>query len=139
MVIPMKNGNICFKSTISLTPIQYVRQYRIQKAAEPPASTNLKVTDIGTLCGFQEMNSFAKTFRKLKGVTPSKFREHHSLEHTLLLHRRLNQLASFSIILNQEQDTSYHIVRTHAYADGVESQMQYINADHNSKDTYAPH
>lgn len=65
----------CFKGTIGITPIQYVKQYRIQKAAELLSSTSLKVADIGTLCGFQEMSYFAKTFREMKGMTPSAFRE----------------------------------------------------------------
>lgn len=66
----------CFKTSIGTTPIQYVKQYRVQKAAELLSSTNLKVADIGTRCGFQEMSYFAKTFRELKGMTPSRFREH---------------------------------------------------------------
>lgn len=65
----------CFKSSIGTTPIQYVKQYRIQKAAELLTSTNLKIAEIGALCGFQEMSYFAKSFRELKGVTPSAFRE----------------------------------------------------------------
>ena len=64
----------CFKSAIGTTPIQYVKQYRIQKAAELLTSTNLKIAEIGALCGFQEMSYFAKSFRELKGVTPSMFR-----------------------------------------------------------------
>ena len=67
----------CFKKTIGTTPIQYLKQYRIQKAAELLTSTTLKVADIGSLCGFQEMSYFAKTFREQKGMTPSEFRENH--------------------------------------------------------------
>lgn len=65
----------CFRSMIGCTPIQYVKQVRIQKAAELLSSTNQKISDIGTECGFQEMSYFAKTFRELKGCTPSEFRK----------------------------------------------------------------
>ena len=65
----------CFKSTIGTTPIQYVKQYRIQKAAELLSSTDLKIAEIGAQCGFQEMSYFAKTFREMKGMTPGQFRE----------------------------------------------------------------
>jgi AraC-like DNA-binding protein len=65
----------CFHSTIGTTPIQYIKQYRVQKAVELLGSTNLKISDIGAQCGFQEMSYFAKTFRELRGITPSEFRK----------------------------------------------------------------
>lgn len=64
----------CFRSMIGSTPIQYVKQVRIQKAAELLASTDRKISEIGMECGFQEMSYFAKTFRELKGCTPGAFR-----------------------------------------------------------------
>lgn len=64
----------CFRSMIGCTPIQYVKQVRIQRAAELLVSTNRRISDIGAECGFQEMSYFAKTFRRLKGCTPSEFR-----------------------------------------------------------------
>ena len=59
---------------VGTTPIQYVKQLRIQKAAELLASTDQRIADIGAACGFQEMSYFAKTFRELKGRTPSRYR-----------------------------------------------------------------
>lgn len=64
----------CFRNMISTTPIQYVKQIRIQKAAELLISTDWKISDIGSECGFQEMSYFAKIFRELKGCTPGAFR-----------------------------------------------------------------
>ena len=60
---------------IGCTPIRYVKQVRIQKAAELLASTKRKISDIGAECGFQEMSYFAKIFRELKGCTPGDFRK----------------------------------------------------------------
>ena len=65
----------CFRGMIGCTPIQYVKQVRIQKAAELLASTGRKISDIGAECGFQEMSYFAKTFREIKGCTPGEFRK----------------------------------------------------------------
>ncbi len=65
----------CFRSTIGTTPIQYVKQFRIQKAAELLGDTQMKISDIGARCGFQEMSYFAKTFRELRGCTPSEYRK----------------------------------------------------------------
>lgn len=64
----------CFHNTISTTPIQYVKQFRIHKAAALLNSTNLKIVDIGSLCGFQEMSYFAKSFKKVYGCTPTEYR-----------------------------------------------------------------
>ena len=59
---------------VGTTPIQYVKQLRIQKAAELLASTDQRIADIGAACGFQEMSYFAKTFRTVKGQAPSQYR-----------------------------------------------------------------
>lgn len=64
----------CFRSTIGTPPIQYVRQFRIQKASELLTSTEQKITDIAIQSGFQDMSYFTKTFRELKGCTPSEYR-----------------------------------------------------------------
>lgn len=65
----------CFHSTIGTTPIQYLKQYRVKQAVELLTTTNQKISDIGAQCGFQEMSYFAKTFREIRGYTPSEFRK----------------------------------------------------------------
>ena len=64
----------CFHTMVGSTPIQYVKQVRIQKAAELLADAGQKISDIGAACGFQEMSYFARTFRELRGCTPSQYR-----------------------------------------------------------------
>lgn len=64
----------CFHNTIHTTPIQYVKQYRIQRAARLLAGTDRKIADIGQQCGFQEMSYFARTFREMMGCTPKEYR-----------------------------------------------------------------
>lgn len=64
----------CFRSMLSCTPIQYLKQVRIQKAAELLSSTDRKISDIGAACGFQEMSYFAKAFREQTGCTPGGYR-----------------------------------------------------------------
>lgn len=65
----------CFRATIGTTPIQYLKQYRIQKAAQLLLGSQEKVADIGAQCGFQDTSYFTKSFREAKGVTPSQFRK----------------------------------------------------------------
>lgn len=64
----------CFRGTIGTPPIQYLKQYRIQLAAELLECSEQTVTEIGAACGFQEMSYFARAFRQLRGCTPSEYR-----------------------------------------------------------------
>ena len=64
----------CFRSVIGVTPIQYVKHLRVERAAALLAGTEERVADIAGRCGFGEMSYFARTFRELKGCTPSEYR-----------------------------------------------------------------
>ena len=64
----------CFHNTINTTPIQYVKQYRIQQAAHMLIFSKDKIADIAVKCGFQDISYFTKTFRQLKGCVPSEYR-----------------------------------------------------------------
>lgn len=70
----------CFQKNIGTSPIQYVKQYRIQKASELLTATDQKISDIGVLCGFQDISYFIKTFKKRKGCTPSEYRKEKGME-----------------------------------------------------------
>ena len=65
----------CFRSTIGVPPIQYVKRYRVQRAAELLTSTDQKIADIGAACGFQDTSYFNRAFRELKGVAPGEYRQ----------------------------------------------------------------
>ena len=67
----------CFHNTIGLTPIQYTKYYRIQRAAAALLATDKKIAEIGAECGFQEMSYFAKVFREVLKTTPSEYRRRH--------------------------------------------------------------
>ena len=64
----------CFRGTIGASPIRYLKQFRIQKAAQLLSSTREDVAEIGAQCGFEDASYFTKTFRELKGIAPSAYR-----------------------------------------------------------------
>lgn len=64
----------CFRTVIGTPPIQFLKRLRIQKAAELLLSTDLKIADIASQCGFQDMSYFSKVFGDLYGATPSEYR-----------------------------------------------------------------
>lgn len=65
----------CFRATISTTPIQYLKQYRLQQAIQLLLNTEEKISEIATRCGFQDMSYFTRVFREEIGVTPSQYRK----------------------------------------------------------------
>ena len=64
----------CFRSTIGTPPIQYLKQFRVQRAAELLADTQAHVGDIAAQCGFQDVSYFTRAFREMKGMTPGEYR-----------------------------------------------------------------
>ena len=64
-----------FRQLLGTTPIQYVKQFRVEKAAELLRSTRLKTGEIGAECGFADGSYFIKTFRELKHCTPMEYRQ----------------------------------------------------------------
>lgn len=64
----------CFRSAIGTTPIRYVRQYRLRMSEQLLSATQMRIADISAGCGFPDVSYFTKTFRELKGCTPSEFR-----------------------------------------------------------------
>lgn len=65
----------CFRSMLNTTPIQYVKQYRLECASRLLTSTDEKIVTIGIKCGFQEMSYFARSFHEKYGCTPSDYRQ----------------------------------------------------------------
>lgn len=64
----------CFRQMLGTTPAQYLKQLRIEKAAQLLLSTHRTIRDIGMECGFSDLSYFAKTFRGEKGCTPKAYR-----------------------------------------------------------------
>lgn len=64
----------CFRGVLGITPIQYVKKYRLQIAASLLSSTDHTVTEIAGLCGFAHMSYFAQAFREMFGTTPREYR-----------------------------------------------------------------
>ena len=64
-----------FKEMTGRTPVSYLKNYRIEKAAQKLLNTDSSVTDIAYSCGFNDLSYFIKTFKDEKGISPTKFRK----------------------------------------------------------------
>lgn len=66
-----------FRKQVQLSFVQYVTQLRINRSCELLMNTNLSVTDICFLVGFNNVSNFNRHFLAHRQIPPSKFRAYH--------------------------------------------------------------
>jgi AraC family transcriptional regulator len=65
-----------FKCTTGLSPQEWIRQQRIQRAKELITGTSLSLTQISLECGFCDQAHFCHMFTRSEGVNPMTWRNH---------------------------------------------------------------
>ena len=63
------------KTLTGLSPVEFIRTFKLQKACELLANSNLSIKEIGFSLGFNNMSYFVKCFREQFTVTPSAYRQ----------------------------------------------------------------
>ncbi|SHO44049.1 AraC-type DNA-binding protein [Anaerocolumna xylanovorans DSM 12503] len=63
-----------FHDSLRMTPVEYLKSYRIQKACHLLAESNESLTYICNACGLGSSSYFGKTFRDCMGCTPMEYR-----------------------------------------------------------------
>ncbi|MEJ2653611.1 MAG: substrate-binding domain-containing protein [Gammaproteobacteria bacterium] len=64
----------CFRQELGITPITYLRRYRIHQACELLKNTPLSITQVAAAVGFSESAHFSRTFQREMGMTPRAYR-----------------------------------------------------------------
>lgn len=64
-----------FRALIGTTPIAYLSEWRLQRAAALLASSSRPVGEIAHACGYTNAASFARAFAERFGETPNRFRQ----------------------------------------------------------------
>jgi AraC-like DNA-binding protein len=64
-----------FKMTTGFGFKEYLVNVRVQNACRLLLETNESITDIAFECGFNDSNYFGDAFRRIKGVSPNKYRK----------------------------------------------------------------
>lgn len=64
----------CFHQVVGISPIQYVKGYRLQRAAALLLDTEESISQIAAACGFQDGGYFARAFSERYGTTPLSWR-----------------------------------------------------------------
>jgi YesN/AraC family two-component response regulator len=63
------------KSLTGYTPVEFIRDIRIKRAAQVIISSQLLIKEVVFMTGFSDMKYFLKTFKNKYGVTPMKYRK----------------------------------------------------------------
>lgn len=63
-----------FQNYLKMTPVDYIRSYRIQAACRLLAETSISITEVGAACGMGNASYFGKIFRDTTGCTPLQYR-----------------------------------------------------------------
>lgn len=63
-----------FRSALDQSPMEFLTQFRVLKAAYLLSTTDLSLTEISSSCGFESVSYFTKQFRKRYTVSPKQIR-----------------------------------------------------------------
>lgn len=64
-----------FKAFSNTSPIEYLNEYRLLKAADLLCHSSMNITEIFSACGFCSSSYFGKLFRAKYGITPLQYRK----------------------------------------------------------------
>jgi AraC family transcriptional regulator len=63
-----------FRATAGVTPLDYINEKRIRRAAAMLVQEQVPITELALRVGFSSPGHFARTFRRVTGVSPSAYR-----------------------------------------------------------------
>lgn len=64
-----------FKERLKIGPQAYLIQFRIERACDFLRNPLLSIGDVARSVGYQDPLAFSKIFKKVKGVSPSQYRQ----------------------------------------------------------------
>ena len=68
-----------FQEAVGKSPVQYVQQLRVERAKALLETTRLSLDDITARCGYEDVSSFSKIFKRWAQVTPKDYRRRFGL------------------------------------------------------------
>lgn len=73
--MPLTSMKSCFKGVFGMSINAYLREYRLQAAAELLRASSLPIGDIAMRVGYESHSKFAEAFQKKFGQTPARYRK----------------------------------------------------------------
>lgn len=69
-----------FKAATGKTALEYINEYRTERAAVLLSNTEMPLGDVAESCGFDDVNYFCRIFKRCKGISPAAWRAGRSAE-----------------------------------------------------------
>lgn len=66
-----------FRNNMGKSPVEYINEYRIQKATIMLLNTDETISVIASNVGFEDVNYFSRTFKKIQKESPANYRKNH--------------------------------------------------------------
>jgi len=75
-LVSFSKGHFCraFKRSLGVPPMGYVIIRRVERAKEMLTTTRDQLTDIALACGFTDQSHFNRTFSRMVGTSPGRWR-----------------------------------------------------------------
>ncbi|WP_347488114.1 AraC family transcriptional regulator [Desulfoscipio sp. XC116] len=73
--IPITSMKLCFKGIYGVPMLTYMREYRLQAAAEMLRSSSLSIAEISEKVGYKNPAKFSSVFQKAMKLSPSNYRK----------------------------------------------------------------
>ena len=72
--LSVRSLNRRFKFATNASPLQYLQSLRIENAKELLKQTNLAVSEVANMVGYQDASYFTSLFKKINAITPIEYR-----------------------------------------------------------------
>lgn len=66
-----------FRKQVGISPKEYLTNYRMEIAAKLLVQRNLTVKEVAAACGYVDIYSFTKAFKKHYGCAPGQYAHNH--------------------------------------------------------------
>ncbi|HYK51384.1 MAG TPA: AraC family transcriptional regulator [Terriglobales bacterium] len=70
-----------FKGLLGQTPLEYVTEWRMQKAVQLLQQRDKKLVDVAQSIGYESDAAFSKAFKRIVGLTPGEYRRNSLARH----------------------------------------------------------
>lgn len=64
-----------FQRYLSVSPMQYLNNYRLEKGCAMLRNSSMSVTDVAYACGFSGTSYFCELFHRHYGITPNEYKK----------------------------------------------------------------
>lgn len=91
-----------FGAELGLTPMTYLRRFRLDRARERVAGSDDPISRIAHECGFSELAAFSRAFRRQHGVSPRTLRDHSRALRSTVWPVRTSSAPTLSVASSQE-------------------------------------